>query len=229
VTADAPAAGGDPTSRIVDLRADPDTPLDEVAVHLRAGGVIAYPTETVYGLGSACVPSGVSRVRDLKRREPEKPLIALVESAAAIADLVWSDAARELARIFWPGAVTLVLADPGRIFPPGVRDDKTGAVGVRVSPHALVVRLLDELGGPITSTSLNAPGGPPAASGREAARLVRELDGHHVWVLDAGTLPPSGPSTVVDCTGAEPVVIREGAVPVGRLRCAIPEIHERSI
>jgi tRNA A37 threonylcarbamoyladenosine synthetase subunit TsaC/SUA5/YrdC len=135
-------------------------------------------------------------VRDLKRREPEKPLIALVESAEAVADLVWSDAALALARIFWPGAVTLVLADPGRMFPPGVRDERTGAVGVRVSPHPLVTRLLDELGGPITSTSLNAPGGPPAASGaraRWAPRLgPRRRDATTVRAIHGGGLHGSG-------------------------------------
>lgn len=212
----------------IDLRADPDADLGEVVAHLRAGGVIAYPTETVYGLGSACVAEGVRRVRALKRREKAKPLIALVSSADSVADLTWTDPARELASIFWPGALTLVLADPAGLFPPGVRDPKSGTVAIRVSPHPTVRRLVGALGGPLTSTSLNLPGGAPAAAGDEAVRLVQELGGDDVGVLDAGTLPPSRPSTVVDCTGSEPVVIREGTVPLARLRCAIPEIHERS-
>ena len=146
-------------------------------------------------------------------------------SADAVAGLRWSEAARELARIFWPGPLTLVLEDPLGIFPRGVRDEDTHAVGVRVSPHPLVARLVEGLGGPLTSTSLNAPGESPAASGSEAIEVVRRLGAREVLVLDAGTLSPSRPSSVVDCTGEAPVVIREGAVPTSRLRCAVPEIH----
>ena len=211
-----------------DLRADPELDLEPVVAHVRAGGVIAYPTETVYGLGSTCTDEGVRRVRALKRRDGDKPLIALVASAAAASGLRWTDAARELAAIFWPGALTLVLEDPARLFPPGVRHPVDGTVAVRVTPHPVAARLVAALGGPLTSTSLNAPGESPASSGQEAARVVLRLGGSDVFVLDAGTLPPSGPSTVVDCTGPEPIVLRAGSVPVERLRCAIPEIHERS-
>lgn len=209
----------------LDLRADPEADLKPVIEQLRAGGAIAYPTETVYGLGSACTPEGISAVRALKGRAADKPLIALVASLEAVSALRWTDGARELAGIFWPGPLTLVLEDPAGIFPSGVRHDEDGTVGVRVSPHPLVTRLVEALGGPLTSTSLNTPGECPATSGHAAADVVHRLGGTGVLVLDVGTLPPSGPSTVVDCTGELPRVIREGTVPIGRLRCAIPEIH----
>jgi L-threonylcarbamoyladenylate synthase len=211
--------------RTIDVRADPDADLTEVIEHLRAGGLIAYPTETVYGLGGALTDAAVERARASKGRERGKPLIALVASAGTVSDLRWTEAARELARIFWPGPLTLVLEDPLGIFPRGVRDENTHAVGVRVSPHPLVARLVERLGGPLTSTSLNAPGELPAASGSEALEVVRRLGARDVLVLDAGTLAPSRPSSVVDCTGEVPVVLREGAVPTSRLRCAVPEIH----
>jgi len=209
----------------LDLRGDPDADLSGLVAHLREGGVIAYPTETVYGLGGVAAEPAVSRVRALKGREAGKPLIVLVESARAAKDLRWTRDAEDLARIFWPGALTLVLEDPRGIFPGGVRDARTGTVGVRVSPHPLVRRLMAELGAPLISTSLNVPGEPPARSADEAVEVVRRLGGRDVLVLDGGTLPPSGPSTVVNCSGSEPVVIREGSVPTARLRCAIPEIH----
>lgn len=215
--------------RRLDLRGDTEADFTPVVEHLEAGGVIAYPTETVYGLGSACVEAGIHRIQELKRREPDKPLIVLVESAEAVAGLRWTDDARELAGIFWPGALTLLLEDPSGIFPRGVRHGETRAVGVRVSPHPTVARLVGALGTPLTSTSLNLPGEPPASAGDEAVRVVRRLGGDDVLVLDVGTLPPSPPSTVVDCTGPEPIVIREGTVPIGRLRCAIPQMHARSI
>lgn len=209
----------------LDLRGDPEADLSGVLGHLREGGVIAYPTETVYGLGGVAAEPAVSRVRALKSRDSAKPLIVLVGSPEGAAGLRWTSDAEELARIFWPGALTLVLEDPRGIFPGGVRDERTGTVGVRVSPHPLVRRLMAELGAPLISTSLNAPGEQPARSGEEAVEVVRRLGGRDVLVLDVGTLPPSGPSTVVDCSGPKPVVIREGSVPTARLRCALPEIH----
>jgi L-threonylcarbamoyladenylate synthase len=214
---------------VVDVRAAGVASIDlgAAAEHVRRGGLLIYPTETVYGLGGLCTPDAVDRVRLLKRREADKPFIVLVATAAEVAGLGWTDEARELAGIFWPGSLTLVLPDPRGIFPAGVRSPR-GAVAVRVSPHALVVRLLAAVGAPMTSTSVNAAGGPPARSGAEALRTARSLGaGSELWVLDAGTLPPSSPSTVVDCTGTHAVVVREGTVPVGRLRCVLPEIHGR--
>ena len=213
--------------RTIDLRVDPEADLEPVVEHLRRGGLVAYPTETVYGLGSACVDEGVRAVRALKRRDRGKPLIALVESQDAVQGLEWTPAARELAEVFWPGSVTLVLLDPRRVFPEGVRDGRTGTVGVRVSPHPVASRLVRELGAPLTSTSLNVPGEPPVTSADEARQILSRLDGSEVWLLDAGTLPPSAPSTVVDCSSGVPVVLREGAVPIERLRCVLPETHER--
>lgn len=187
--------------------------------------MIGYPTETVYGLGGSVHADAVARVRALKSRDAAKPLLALVASADAVSELRWTDEARELARAFWPGPLTLVLEDPLGIFPVGVRDEDTRAVGVRVSPHPFVARLLGELEGPLTSTSLNAPGEAPARSGAEALDAVRRLGGKGVLVLDGGDLPPSEPSSVVDCTGLAPVIIREGAVSTSRLRCAVPHIR----
>jgi L-threonylcarbamoyladenylate synthase len=214
------------SSRNTDLREDPDADLSPVVAHMRGGGVVAYPTETVYGLGGACTPEGVSAVRALKRRDRAKPLIALIEDEAAAQALSWNASARELAAIFWPGSVTLVLRDPDELFPEGVRSAETGTVGVRVSPHPVAARLVRALGGPLTSTSLNLPGEAPVTSGEEAREILARLGAEDVWLLDAGTLPPSAPSTVVDCSTDRPVVLREGAVPMGRLRCAIPEIHD---
>lgn len=217
------------TPRVLDVRgsAREQGELEQIAEHVRAGGLLAYPTETVYGFGGPCTPDGIERLRALKRREATKPLLVLIRSADEVPELAWTERARELAAIFWPGALTLVLGDPRGIFPAGVRSPE-GGVAVRVSPHPLLDPVLARIGGMLTSTSANAPGGEPARSGDEALRTVESLGGgSEVLVLDGGTLPPSGPSTVVDCTGAVPTVLREGTVPVHRLRCALPEIHER--
>lgn len=210
----------------VDVRLDPDADLTGVVEHLRAGRVIAYPTETVYGLGGACAPDAVRRVRDAKGRAEAKPLLILIRDPMDVEGLTWSSTARELASIFWPGSLTLVLHDPAGHFPPGVRSHR-GTVAVRVSPHPLVGRLIEALGAPLSSTSLNLPGESPASSGRQARDVLERLRAFDTVLLNAGTLPPSHPSTVVDCTREPPVVLREGAVPTGRLRCVLPEIHER--
>ena len=209
---------------VVDVRGQAEPDLTAVVAHLEGDGVLAYPTETVYGLGGACTPGAVEAVRRFKGRDAHKPLLVLVPSAKAVADLRWTDEARELADLFWPGSVTLVLEDPGGRFPPGVRT-VGGTVGVRWSPHPLVRRLLEAFGSPVTSTSLNEPGSPPVSSGHEARKVLEALGGAEALLMDAGTLPSSLPSTVVDCTGASPRVLREGAVPIQRLRCAIPEVH----
>ncbi len=210
--------------RVVDLRAEVDLDLSQAVEHLRRGGLLAYPTETVYGIGGACTPDAVEAVRRAKGRSADKPMLALVSDAGDAPGLVWTEAALELAALFWPGSVTLVLDDPDGTFPDGVRSPR-GTVGVRVSPHPVVAALLAAFQAPLISTSLNAPGEPPVSSGGEARELLLRLGAEGAMLLDAGTLPPSAPSTVVDCTGPTPVLLRDGAIPIDRLRCAIPEIH----
>lgn len=205
----------------------PARSLAEIVGHLRGGGLIAYPTETVYGLGSSLDERAVARLASLKGRDPDKPFLILVAGAAMARDLTWTAAAQALADALWPGPLTIILAAPAGAYPPGVRGAR-GTVAVRATPHAGVRALLRRLGGPITSTSANVPGGLPAVSAREAQRVVEVLGGgEEVWVLDGGTLEPSAPSTVVDCTVEPPQVTRAGALPVERLRAIIPEIHER--
>ncbi len=213
----------------LDVRGLPpdEVDLSSVVAHLRGGRVLAYPTETVYGFGGICRADAVERVRALKRRAEDKPLLVLVGDVGAVSHLAWSPEARALAQVFWPGALTLVLSDPESSFPPGIRSEG-GTVAVRVSPHPWVRALLAAVGEPITSSSANAPGDAPARSGEQALRIGRELaGGRDLLVLDAGELEPSEPSTIVDCARGRPVVVRQGSVPVNRLRCVLPEIAVR--
>lgn len=201
-----------------------DAELHPVVEHLRGGGLLAYPTETVYGFGCLLREAPLRRLRALKRREGEGPLLLLVPDEEAVEALAWTSAARELASAFWPGSLTLVLADPGETFPPEVRSPE-GGVAVRRTSHPLARRLVELVGEPLTSTSANAPGRPPASDG-EAALAAASLvgAGEEMWVLDAGALPESASSTIVDCTGRVPTVLRAGATPVRRLRCVLPVV-----
>jgi L-threonylcarbamoyladenylate synthase len=214
--------------RLLDMTwedADPAV-LAEVAAHLAAGGLVAMPTETVYGFG--CVPDEppLAELRRMKGRRPEKPFLLLIPDPSSVPELDWGRAARELARVFWPGALTLVLRDPKERFPMGIRSPE-GGVAVRVTPHPLAKAVVEALGGPLVSTSANTPGGDPALTARAAWETARALGaGDDLWVLDGGSLGPSDPSTIVDCTGTVPVLRREGAIPASRLRCVSPEIDD---
>lgn len=199
--------------------------LGPVIDHVRSGGVIVYPTETVYGLGGLASGPALERLAAAKGRGPERPFVLLVPSRESVADLAWSPAAVELAEVFWPGAVTLVLRDEANRFPWGVRSSE-GTVAVRMSPHPLAGALMEALGEPLISTSANVPGQPPALSAGEALVAVEAMAlGTDTWVLDGGRLEPSAPSTMVDCSGESPVVIREGSVPLGRVRCVLPALE----
>ena len=199
--------------------------LDSVVDHLGASGLLAYPTETVYGFGGLATPAVIERLVALKEREPEKPMLLLVPDRESVSDLTWTPEAIELADVFWPGSVTLVLADPRARYPEGVRASD-GGVAVRVSPHPLVRELVSRVGGPILSTSANRPGERPAldAQGALGAALAAGV-GEELWVLDAGVLEPSPPSTIIDCSGSEPVVLRQGTVPLERVRCVLPGVQ----
>lgn len=198
---------------------------DGVVRHLEGGGVVAYPTETVYGFGGLARGEVVDAVLRLKARPPSRPLLLLVDGPEMVGTLTWNDTARRLAESFWPGPLTLILDDPGGRFPPGVRAPD-GGVAVRQSPHPVVAALVAALGRPLTSTSANAPGAPPAMDADAAEAAVRSVGAESLaWVIDAGGLPPSDPSTIVDCTGDTPRVVRLGETPADRIRRLIPDLE----
>jgi len=198
--------------------------IPRVLDHLRAGGVVAYPTETVYGFGCAVQPEGLARLRALKRRVRTKPFLLLIARPEDAPGLAWTPVARRLAQEFWPGPLTLAVAanDP---FPRDVRS-ADGKVAIRATSHAGMRRLLEAFGAPITSTSVNAPGEAAALDAEGVARALEQLGGTDVLVLDGGTLPPTLPSTVIDASRVPPRVVRAGAVPVSALRNAIGEVDE---
>jgi L-threonylcarbamoyladenylate synthase len=202
---------------------DVEQAISTVDTHLRAGGLLAYPTETVYGVGSAPEPAALVRLAALKRRPPRKPFLLLV-SGRAMAEqwgLSFTAPARALSDAFWPGPLTLVLGGGEGRLPDELRGPE-GGIAVRHTSHAGIATLVGRIGLPITSTSANRPGGPPAPG---VDRLV-ELFGSAVadgslLVLDGGTLGNVPPSTIVDCTTTVPRMVREGALPRSELRAAV--------
>ncbi len=198
----------------------------EVAAHLRAGGLMAYPTETVYGFGGLARTDAIERLEAVKPRGGKSGFLILVRDPDAVADLRWTPAATRLARTLWPGPMTLVLSDPDGSQPAGVRSPE-GTVAVRVSPHPFVASLLEEIETPLTSTSANAPGRPPARNAVAAGQAADELGaGPELWLVDGGELSQSEPSTLVDVSGSTPRVLRPGAISEDRIRTVVSEAHD---
>ena len=169
---------------------------------LRGGAVIAFPTDTVYGL-AASVDDEVAqrRIYTIKGRPVGMPLILMVAAESQLEGLVHVDARAEsyIAK-WWPGPLTLILHAIGG-----------GTLGVRIPKHKVALALLRHAG-PLMTTSANPHGQEPAMTAAEAAKL----DGV-MGVLDGGTAPGGTASTVLDLTGPEPHVLREGAIPTAEL------------
>jgi L-threonylcarbamoyladenylate synthase len=159
--------------------------LPRVTEHLRGHGVIAYPTETVYGFGGLLTQPALQRLARLKSRAENKPFLLLVSQAAQLAGLEWNEAARRLAQEFWPGPLTLALRATSGEFPAQVVSAEQ-TVAVRETPHAGLRTLLDVLGEPITSSSANLPGQAPASSADQAEAVLAALGATDVLLLDGG-------------------------------------------
>ena len=200
--------------------------VPRVAAHLSAGGLLAYPTETVYGLGSRPLTADVAALAALKGRRPEKPFLLLV-AGRAMAErygLTFGTAGAALADRFWPGPLTLVLAGGEGKLPDALRGPE-GGVAVRWTSHPGIAELLARIDAPLTSTSANRTGGPTAPGVAAIVEtFAQAVEDGTLLVLDGGTLGNSPPSTVVDCTGTVPRLVREGALPLGELRGAVGSI-----
>jgi L-threonylcarbamoyladenylate synthase len=196
--------------------------LPRVIAHLNARGLLAYPTETVYGLGSRARAADVQALAALKGRRRDKPFLLLVadRAMAEAQGLAFNDAASALARAFWPGPLSLVLPGGSGRLPDTLRGPE-GGIAVRWTSHRGMARLVRELGEPVTSTSANLPGGSPAPGAEAILRdFAAAVDAGALLVLDGGVLGNSPPSTVVDCTQPAARLIREGALTLAELRRA---------
>lgn len=196
--------------------------LPPTVAHLRDGGLLAYPTETVYGLGSRAREAEVRALAALKGRPRDKPFLLLV-SGRAMAEgqgLAFNEAADALARAFWPGPLTIVLPGGGGRLPDLLRGPE-GGIAVRWTSHRGTARLVAALDEPLTSTSANRPGSAPGAGAEAIVRDFRSaVRSGRLLVLDGGVLGNRPPSTVVDCTTVPPRLIRPGALSVTALRQA---------
>jgi len=203
--------------------ADIATAIPRVVQHLGKGGLLAYPTETVYGLGSRTVQQDVAALAALKGRSAAKPFLLLISdrSMAESHGLAFNASADALARAFWPGPLTLVLpGGSGRL--PDLLRGPDGGIAVRWTSHQGIARLVAALGSPLTSTSANLPGQPPGPGADAIARdFAPAVEKGQLLVLDGGVLGNRPPSTVVDCTRPRAQIVREGTLSISELRRAV--------
>lgn len=207
------------------IRVDREHPdpavLDLAAAEIRRGGVIVYPTETLYGIGANALDGdAVRRVAAVKGRPDDRPILVILADRRAIPPLVTEipEDALRLMDAFWPGPLTLVFPAAQGI-PPGITAG-TGTIGIRIPSSELCLRLVERAGCPVTSTSANLSGAPPL-------RTAADLGPGVGLTLDAGELPLSEPSTVVDVSVKPPVLLRAGAVAVSLLRAVTPGLAAR--
>jgi L-threonylcarbamoyladenylate synthase len=193
--------------------------IAEAAAVLRDGGLVAFPTETVYGLGAdATSPAAVARLYAVKGRPAGHPVIVHLPDAGAVD--AWAaefrDAGRRLAAACWPGPLTVLVRRA-----PDVLDQVTGGrdtVGLRVPAHPMARALLRAFGGGVAAPSANRFG---AVSPTTAEHVRADLGDDVDVVLDGGPCPVGVESTIVDVSGDEPVVLRPGGVPVERVQTVL--------
>ena len=188
---------------------------------LRQGGIVAMPTDTVYGVGVALsADDGLARLFAAKDRPLARAIVLLVADAEQAATVgVLGPAARVLAEHFWPGGLTLVLPQVAGAGLPPVLTAGAATIGVRVPDHDCPRALARELG-PLPVTSANLSGQPDA---RDAADVLAQLGQRIDLVLDGGPARGGIPSTVVDCSGVEVRVLRQGAIDEKTLSEALHE------
>ncbi len=200
------------------LHADPEGIRSAVEV-LRSGGLLALPTETVYGLGAdASSPTAVARIFSVKGRPPDHPLIVHIASADLLDD--WgvevSDNARRLAEAFWPGPLTLIVRKAADVSPSVTGGQDT--VGVRVPDHPVALEVLQLFGGGVAAPSANRFGKvSPTTAGHVVDDLGEFLDPALDRILDGGACSVGVESTIVDCTSEVPRVLRPGGIAIEAL------------
>ena len=186
---------------------------------LRRGGLVAFPTDTLYALGAdALAPEAIERVLTTKGRHHGKPLSVLVAKVDAAEALIGqlSDSVRILMRTFWPGPLTIVVKASAKL--PAALVGATGTIGLRIPGGVVAQAVLAAFGGPIIGTSANKTGGADPA---DAKSVQRAIGGQIDLILDGGRVSLGVPSTVIDCTALPARILREGAIPRAKLAAAI--------
>jgi L-threonylcarbamoyladenylate synthase len=196
------------------LPADWPGAIDQALTILKAGGLAAFPTDTVYGLGALAFDAqAIERLYVAKGRDTAKAIAVLVGQTGDLKLVTkeMNETARRLADYFWPGALTLVVPRhpdlPSNLSP-------LPTIGVRMPDHPMAIALLTR-SGPLAVTSANLSGEESLTTAQD---VLQQLGGRIPFILDGGRTPGGQPSTVVDCTQPEPLILRQGPITLEEMR-----------
>lgn len=191
--------------------------IRRIVLTLKRGGLIAFPTDTVFGLGGLSSKRTLIRLMNLKKKEAARPIgifVASVEQVKQLAGEI-SGYAKALIKEFWPGPLTLVFKSSVRLHKPLVHP---GTIGIRIPDQNWLLSVLRKLEMPLLQTSANLSGQSPLRTGREVQKVFGErLD----LIVEAVKIKRTKPSTVVDVSGPVPIILRKGAISKRRLEKAL--------
>jgi L-threonylcarbamoyladenylate synthase len=213
--------------RMTQTRTADANAIRDAAAVLRAGGLVAFPTETVYGLGANALDAkAVARIFEAKGRPATNPVIVHVASVEQVSALTssWPAAAEKLAAQFWPGPLSLVVARAATV--PGVVTAGGPTVAVRCPAHPVARELIREAGFPLAAPSANRSA---EVSPTRAEHVLKSLNGRIDFVLDGGPCPGGIESTVVDVTGPLPRLLRPGLITVPMLENVVGRVETVTI
>lgn len=205
------------------IKIDPVKPepylIERVARLLKKGGVIGYPTETVYGIGcNAFNFQAVERIYSLKHRDRSKAMILIAADIVQISELVETipESAEKLIENFWPGPLTIIFETSSRLKEFAFGRSKT--VAIRIPGCAICLELIKQTGFPLVSTSANRANEPASTTAEQVhAAFSEELD----VIIDGGPTPANLPSTLVDITRSPARIVREGAISAFEIRTVL--------
>lgn len=194
--------------------------LDQSITLLQKGEVIAFPTDTLYGVGvDYSNEDAVKKLYRVKSRPAELPLTLLGSDKDMIIPYVldWNPLAEKLSEQFWPGALTIILKKSFKV--PDFVVSGLDTVGIRVPEHPIILKILEEYGKPIATSSANLSGNASSTTGRYVAEEL--FDTELSLLLDSGKTPQEEQSTIIDLSGDTPIIIREGLIKEDALRSCL--------
>jgi L-threonylcarbamoyladenylate synthase len=208
------------------LKINPDKPeaerIDEAVALLKKGGVIAFPTETFYGLGAdARNDEAIEKIFGIKGRDFKNPILVVIGDRGHLDAFATDipDKARELMDRFWPGPLTIVFRAAPSVSPKLTAG--TGKIGIRLTSHPIAMEISKRLGGPLTATSANLSGMPECSS---AVEVLSQLGGKLDGVIDGGQAPGGKGSTIVDVTVSPVKILREGVIAASLIQDTLGKI-----
>lgn len=197
--------------------------VDDAITLLQKGEVIAFPTDTLYGVGADLNnQEAIAKLYEIKNRPEELPLTLLGATKEALLPYVldWTPLAEKLSEDFWPGGLTIILKKSFKV--PDFVVSGFDTVGIRIPNHPVILKILEEYGKPLATSSANLSGNASSSTGRHVAEELYETE--LALLLDAGRTPCSEQSTILDLSGDEPVIIREGFISTEAINLDVEKI-----